>query len=178
MAKKILIAVAVLLLVLLAVVATRPDHYTVKRNASIAAPPDKVYALLVDFHVWSQWSPWEKLDPAMKKTWSGTTSGVGAIYEWSGNDQVGKGRMTIVEATPAKQVKIKLEFLEPWQSTSDTRFDLVAQGNQTTVDWVMEGRADNLGLKAMGLLMDMDKMVGSDFEKGLVDLKALAEKQP
>ncbi len=178
MAKKILITLAVLLVALLVVVATRPDHYTVKRTVAIQAPAAKVFAMLADLHVWSQWSPWERLDPAMKKTWSGATTGVGAIYEWAGNDQVGKGRIAILEVVPDKLVRIKLEFVEPWQTISEVQFNLSVQGEQTAVDWVMQGRAGSLGHKAMGLLMDMDKMVGDDFERGLADLKALAEKQP
>lgn len=176
MLKKILIGVAVLIVAVLGMAAMQPDTFTVQRSADVKAPADKVGALIADFHIWEKWSPWEKLDPAMKKTFTGANSGVGAVYEWTGNSDVGKGRMTLTSIDPGKSIKIKLEFLEPWTATNDTEFQLAVSGETTKVTWLMAGKNDGLMAKTMSMMMNMDKMVGGDFEKGLAALKGLAEK--
>ena len=170
MLKKVAIGIGVLVAVFLAVVASRPDTYTVTRSANIAAAPAVVYPLVSDFGKWAGWSPWAKLDPAMKTTFTGTQGNPGSTYAWAGNDQVGEGRMTITAVRPPLQVRMKLEFLKPWPSTSETVFDLFAESTGTRVVWTMTGDLDFIG-KAMCLVKDMDKMVGPDFERGLATLK-------
>lgn len=174
MVKKILLGVAAVLLVLVAVVATRPSRYAVERSATIAAPAELIYGQLADFHRWDAWSPWAKLDPAMKTSHSGAPSGQGAVYEWSGNDQVGKGRMTVTAAEPPTRLAIDLEFLEPFASRSRTDFTLAPAPGGTKVTWAMTGEL-GFAEKAVGLFMDMDTMIGKDFEKGLAQLEAVAE---
>jgi uncharacterized protein YndB with AHSA1/START domain len=175
MVKKVALIVLVLIAALLAYAATKPDTFSVQRTASIKAPPEKIYPLISDFHSWSAWSPWEKLDPAMKKTHSGPTSGKGAIYEWEGNSDVGKGRMEITEATPPSKVGIKLDFREPFEAHNVTEFTLQPKGDSTTVVWAMHGPNQYLG-KVMSVFVSMDRMIGKDFETGLANLKTLAEK--
>lgn len=176
MAKKILAVVGVVLLGFVAFVATRPADFTISRKTTIAAPPATVFAQINDFHLWSAWSPWEELDPKMTRTYDGAPSGTGAIYAWKGNDDVGEGRMTITEAKPGELVVIKLEFLKPFEATNTTTFTLTA-GPQTEVVWKMEGH-NNFMSKAFGVFMNMDALVGKDFEKGLAKLKTAAEKAP
>jgi uncharacterized protein YndB with AHSA1/START domain len=171
--KRIAIAAVLLVAILAAVVATRPSTFRVERSATAAAPPEAVYAQIADFHRWAAWSPWEKLDPGMKKDFAGPAVGQGAGYHWSGNDKVGEGRMTVTAATPGEQVVIQLEFLKPWASTSTTTFRLAPEGAGTRVTWSMEGHHDFMG-KAFSLFMDMDKMIGSDFERGLAQLAIAA----
>lgn len=174
MLRKILIVVAVLVVGLVAVISAQPSQYTVRRSAVISAAPEVVFPLINDFHNWASWSPWEKLDPAMKKTFEGSPVGTGSIYSWAGNSDVGEGRMTIAESKPNESVRIKLEFLKPFESTSTTDFLLKPSGGGTSVDWVMSGE-NNFIAKAFSLFMNMDKMVGGDFEKGLSQMKAVAE---
>lgn len=166
---KIAVVVVVILGVLAGFVATRPAEFSVTRSRTVAAPPDVVHAYVNDLARWREWSPWEKLDPAMQRHLSDTTSGTGASYHWSGNKEVGEGRMTITDTRPAESVTIRLEFIKPWQATSTTRFDLAPSGSGTNVTWTMTGR-NNFVSKAVCLVMDMDKMVGGDFEKGLASL--------
>jgi uncharacterized protein YndB with AHSA1/START domain len=158
---------------LLALVLARPDSFTVERSANIAAPPAVVYGLVQDFHAWEKWSPWAKLDPAMKTTYGGA-AGVGATYAWEGNDEVGAGKMTIDRLQPNESIVISLEFLKPMASTNSTEFRLAPDGNGTKVTWRMQGHNDFLG-KAFGLVMNMDQLIGKDFEKGLGQLRAAAE---
>lgn len=174
MAKKLGLVVLGLIVVLVGVIATRPSNFTVSRSAEVKAPPEIVYAHVSDFHQWADWSPWEKLDPSMKKTYSGTETGVGAKYEWNGNDKVGSGSMTIADAKPNEQLGITLEFLTPFKATNRTEFAFTPAAGGTTVTWAMKGE-NNFMAKAMSLVMDMDKMVGGDFEKGLAALKTAAE---
>lgn len=175
MLKKILITIVVLVALVLAYAATRPDTFSVQRSATIKAPPDKVYALINDFHRWGEWSPWEKLDPAMKRTFSGTPAGVGTIYEWNGNDKVGAGRMEITGAAPASKVDIKLDFIKPFEGHNVTEFTLTPQGDSTQVNWNMHGPAPFI-TKLMSVFVSMDAMIGKDFETGLANMKAAAEK--
>jgi len=147
----------------------------VERSATIAAPPERVFNKVQDFHAWEAWSPWAKMDPAMKTTYSGAPAGTGAVYDWSGNDDVGTGRMTIVETKPAQDIHIKLEFFKPWEALTKTRFQFQPEGNGTKVTWRMDG-TNTFMSKAMSLVMNMDEMIGKDFERGLAELKAQSEK--
>jgi uncharacterized protein YndB with AHSA1/START domain len=175
MLKKIAIGVVAILVIILGLAAMKPDTFTVKRVVSIKAPPEKIAPLITDFHQWSSWSPWERLDPAMKRTFSGAASGKGAVYEWEGNKDVGKGRMEIVDAaTPVKTV-IKLDFLQPFESHNTTEFTMLPQGETTTVSWDMSGPMPFIS-KIMTVFVSMDAMIGKDFDKGLSNLKAVAEK--
>lgn len=177
MLKKILIALAAIIAVFFAVVAMQPADFRYVRTATISAPASAVFAEINDFHKWASWSPWEKLDPAMAKTFEGPAFGTGAICSWAGNDEVGKGRMTIIESRAHESIKVKLEFVEPWPATNTTEFTLTPEGDQTAVTWSMAGE-NNFISKAFCLFIDMDKMMGSDFEKGLAQMKAVVEATP
>lgn len=177
MLMKILGGLLVLILLLVGFIATRPAEYRVERSTTVAAPASVVQAQIEDFHRWPEWSPWAKLDPAMKEEHSGAERGVGAVYFWSGNDKVGEGRMTVVESVPGEKVGIKLEFLKPFAATNPTTFAFAPDGDGTKVTWTMEGKNDFIG-KAMTLMMNMDKTVGGDFEKGLAQLKTVCESMP
>ena len=174
MVLKIIGGLVALMLLLLGYASTRPDSFRVERSANIKAPPDKVFANLQDFKLWANWSPWEKLDPAMARTFSPATSGKGAHYTWAG-DKVGAGRMEFLEVTPSSQLKIKLDFTQPFEAHNVVDFTLKPQGDTTQVTWAMSGPS-NLMVKVMHIFMSMDGIVGKDFEKGLADLKALSEK--
>jgi uncharacterized protein YndB with AHSA1/START domain len=175
MAKKITLSVVALVLLLLAYATTRPDSFRVERSTTIQAPPDKIYPLLNDFHQFGIWSPWEKLDPALQRTFSGAESGPGAVYAWTGNSDVGAGRMEILQTIPNKRVTVQLDFLEPIAGRNLTEYALEAHGDSTTVTWTMLGPSPYL-TKLMGVFVSMDTMIGKDFEKGLSQLKAVAEK--
>jgi carbon monoxide dehydrogenase subunit G len=164
----------ILIAAVLVYAATRPDTFRVQRSASIKAPPDKIFPLINDFREWSAWSPYEKKDPAMKRTFGATTSGKGAVYEWDGNGQVGSGRITIADASPPSQVMIKLDMIKPFAAHNDVAFILAPQGDSTMVTWNMQGAVPYLA-KIMHVFFNMDKMVGTDFEAGLANLKTAAE---
>lgn len=155
--------------------ATRPDTFRVQRSASIKAPPDKIFAMINDLHGWSAWSPYEKKDPAMKRTFSGASSGKGAVYEWDGNNQVGKGRMEVIETTPPSKVLIKLDFIKPFEGHNTAEFTMEPKEGNTVVTWAMYGPAAFM-TKLIGIFMNMDAMIGNDFAAGLANLKAAAEK--
>jgi hypothetical protein len=175
MLKTILIVVVVLVAVVLIYAATKPDQFRIQRTASISAPAEKIFPLINDFHTWSVWSPWEKLDLAMKKTHSGAPQGKGAVLEWDGNKDVGTGRMEVLESIPSSKILIKLDFLKPFEAHNQAEFTLVPNTGSTQVTWAMYGPQPYI-VKVMSLFCSMDKMVGGQFEKGLADLKALAEK--
>jgi hypothetical protein len=175
MFKKIALTLVALIGLVLLFALTRPDSFSVERRISMKAPPDKVFGLVNDFHHWPEWSPWEKLDPGMKRMHSGANSGVGAVYAWEGNDKVGAGRMEITAAQAPGQVDIKLDFLRPFASGNTTRFQLKAQGDGTEFVWTMQGPMPYIS-KLMSVFVSMDKMIGPDFERGLANLKAVAEK--
>lgn len=158
----------------LILVALQPDGYRVQRSAKLAAPADTVFEQVNDFHKWEAWSPWAKLDPAMKTTYDGPASGKGAMYHWVGNSDVGEGRMTILESTPSSKVLIKLEFIKPFESLCETTFTFAPDGQKTDVSWVMTG-SNNFMSKVMQIFVSMDKMVGGDFDKGLENLKKVTE---
>ena len=174
---KILIGLAVLVGLFLIVVATRPSAFRITRKATIAAPVSAIFAEVNDFHKWVAWSPFEKFDPAAKKTYEGPTSGVGAIYRWAGNSQAGEGSSTITESRPNELVRMKLEFLKPFKATNTAEFTFEPSGDQTVVTWSMSGN-NNFMAKAFGLIMNCDKMVGSQFEEGLANLRTLVERTP
>lgn len=174
MAKKIGIAVLGLLVVLLVVIALQPAHFRIERSAVVAAPPAAVFEQVNDFHNWAKWSPWEKLDPGMKKTFSGPPAGSGAEYAWAGNDKAGEGKMTITGSKPTEQVDIRLDFIKPFAATNQSTFTLTPSGAGTKVQWAMEGNNGFIS-KAFCLFVDMDKMVGKDFEQGLANLNVAAK---
>jgi hypothetical protein len=173
MLKKILFALAATFVVLGIVVALQPPTFHIERSVTIAAPPPVPHALVNDFHAWSGWSPWEKLDPTMKRSYDGPVAGVGAKYAWAGNDDVGEGRMTI-EQSSVRQIAIRLEFIEPFAATNRATFAFEPVTEGTKVTWAMDGDK-NFASKAFGLVMDMDEVIGADFERGLASLKTLAE---
>ena len=174
MLKKIGFVLVGLVAALLLFAATRPGSFSVERRIVIQAPPDKIQPLISDFHRWADWSPWEKIDPAMKRTFSGPPAGVGATYGWQGNSEVGSGRMEVKQAA-ADKVSIQLDFIEPFEGHNTADFLLAPQGSGTEVRWVMFGPATFV-TKLMGVFVSMDSMIGKDFEKGLAQLKAAAEK--
>lgn len=175
MIKITLVVVAVVIAGILILAATKPDNFSVQRSASIKAPPEKVFALINDFQRWGAWSPWEKKDPAMKRTFSGAAEGQGSAYAWEGNGEVGSGRMEIMESTPASKIAIKLDFLKPFEAHNIAEFELAPQGEATTVTWTMHGPAPFVS-KLMQVFFNMDRMIGKDFETGLANMKAAAEK--
>ena len=174
MLKKILIGVVVVLVVFAAVVATRPASFSVERSATIPTPPDTAFTQVNDFHAWAGWSPWEKLDPGMKKTFTGASTGAGSIYYWNGNDKVGEGRMTMEKSERPGTIGIKLEFMRPFATTNQTTFTFAPVPEGTKVTWTMAGQNNFLG-KAASMFMDMDKLVGGDFERGLSALSLQAK---
>jgi hypothetical protein len=171
---KILAAIAVLLVVFVIIVALRPSDFSVARSAAINAPAARVFAQVNDFHNWDKWSPWAKIDPSMKQTYEGAPAGQGAIYTWTGNSQVGQGRMTITESRPNEKIHIHLEFMKPFAGVCPTHFTFAPQGNQTLVNWTMTGRHTFVP-KAIGLFINMEKMIGGQFEQGLAQMKSVAE---
>ncbi len=173
MLKKIALLILVLVVGILVLAATKPDDFRVQRTTSINAPPDKIVPLIKDFHAWSSWSPFEKLDPAMKRTYSGAGSGAGAVYQWEGNSEAGAGRMEIIDSSASK-VAIKLDFNRPFESHNIAEFTLDPNGQTTNVTWAMRGPNLFIG-KVMSVFVSMDNMVGSEFETGLRNLKAVAE---
>lgn len=179
-ALKVIGVIALVLVVLvvgvLILASTKPAIFTVQRTLNVAAEPEKVLTHVRDFHRWKDWSPYEKLDPNLKRTFSGSEKDVGAIYEWEGNDKAGKGRMEVVESAPTK-VAINLDFFQPFECHGNVaEFTAVPDGKSTKVTWKMTGPNLFVG-KVMSVFMDMDKMVGQDFEVGLANLKGLAEKE-
>lgn len=175
MIRKLLLGVVVLILAVLAFATRQPDTFSVERRLVMNAPPEKVFAQINDFHAWEAWSPWAKLDPAMKSTYSGAAQGVGAVYEWSGNSDVGSGRMAIKSATAPSEVVIALDFMTPIESHNVTTFMITPVSGGTEVVWSMKGESDYL-TKLMTMVSSMDKMVGPDFTRGLEQLKAVVEK--
>jgi len=170
----ILIGLAAVAVVFVIVVAMRPANFRVTRTAAISAPPAFVFAQVNDLHKWEAWSPWEKIDPALKRTFEGPAAGPGASYRWVGNNKVGEGCMTITESRPDEFIRFKLEFLKPFKASNVAEFTFKPEGNQTVVTWSMAGK-NNFMFKAVGLFMNCDQMIGGDFEKGLAQMKSVAE---
>ncbi len=167
----VIIAISIAAILILAT--TKPNSFSVQRSISIKAPPEKIFAVIDDFHRWRSWSPYEEKDPAMKRTYSGAGSGKGAIYEWNGNRNVGSGRMEILETTPSKTT-IKLDFYTPFEGHNTAEFTTLPRGDATTLTWAMRGAAPFMS-KVMQVFMNMDTMIGKDFEIGLTNLKDVAE---
>jgi uncharacterized protein YndB with AHSA1/START domain len=172
------IIVVILLVVvvagLLGFAATKPDQFRVQRATRIKAPPEKIFALVSDLHAHGLWSPWEKKDPAMKRTFSGAASGVGAVYEWEGNRNIGKGRMETAAVSPPSKVTFKLDFIKPFEAHNIAEFTLDSHSDATELTWAIYGPSPLLS-KVMGLFCSMDNMIGREFETGLANLKAIAE---
>ncbi|GAB2864675.1 K(+)-transporting ATPase subunit F [Pseudoduganella ginsengisoli] len=175
MLKKIAIGIVAVVVIILGLALLQPNSFAVSRSIAIKAPAEKIYPLISDFHEWGKWSPWEGLDPNMKRTFTGPASGAGAVYSWDGNDAVGAGRMEITGAQAPSKVDIKLDFLKPIASQNTTVFALQPEGDGTKVVWTMSGPSSFM-TKLMGVFVSMDKMIGPDFEKGLASMKAAAEK--
>ena len=179
--KKVLLGLLAVVLVAIAGVlvaaALQPDSFRIARSLAIAAPPDRIYPLIADFHRWGGWSPYEELDPAMKREIGGPPSGVGATYAWAGDSQAGAGTMRITEAAPPSRVVIDLAFTEPFEANNTALFTLAPEGDGTLVTWAMEGKS-SFPFKVMGLFFDADQMIGQDFETGLANLKREAEGAP
>ena len=174
MIKKILLVLAIFIIVFIVIVALQPAEYSIVRTAGIAAPAPAVFGEVNDFHKWEAWSPWAKLDPEAKNTFEGPPTGTGAIFTWAGNKKVGAGRMKITESNPDYLIRIKLDFLKPFASTATTEFVFNPEDSQTAVTWTMTGRKNFIS-KGFCLFMNMDKMVGGDFERGLASLKSVVE---
>jgi hypothetical protein len=174
--KRVLIGFVAAIAVFAAVVALQPGEFKVARTASIAAPAPAVFTQVNDLHRWEAWSPWAKIDPTMKQTYEGAASGMGAICSWAGNKEVGEGRMTVTESRPSDLIRLKLEFFKPMEGTSMAEFAFKPEGTQTSVTWSMSGQKNFIS-KAVCMFMDMDKMLGGQFEKGLTQLKSVVERK-
>jgi hypothetical protein len=175
MLRKLLLGVVVLVAAVLLLATRQPDTFSVERRLVMNASPERVFAQIHDFHAWESWSPWAKLDPAMTATYSGAAQGVGAVYEWSGNSEVGAGRMTIKSATAPSEVVVALDFLTPIESHNVTTFMITPVSGGTEVIWTMKGNSEYV-TKLMTMFMSMDKMVGPDFARGLKQLKTVVER--
>lgn len=170
----VLIAAAVLVALLLIAIAMQPADFRITRSTTIAASPATVFSLVNDFHQWENWSPWAKLDPNATAEFAGPASGKEAHFRWAGNKEVGEGMMTITESRPHELVAIRLEFLKPFKATNTAEFTFKPEGDQTAVTWSMSGKNNFVG-KAFGMIVNCDKMVGTQFEKGLATMKSIAE---
>lgn len=169
-------AIALLVVLLLVVIWLRSSEIMVTRKGTMTAPPSAPFAEVNDFRRWRGWSPWENLDPNLNRAYEGPPAGVGSSYHWSGNKKVGEGKMTITESRPGERIRIRLEFIKPFPAVNEALFAFRAMGNQTEVTWTMNGKC-NFMMKAMGLFMSMDQMLGRSFEQGLTQLKAVSEGQ-
>ncbi len=181
MIKKVILGLLTLIvsvvIIFCIVAAMQPADFKITRSATFNAQPERIFEQINNLHNWEAWSPWDKIDPEMKKTYSGPDSGPGATYAWSGNKEVGEGKMTIAESHPSQHIKVDLDFIAPFAVKNVSEFVLKPEGGQTTVTWSMTGKR-NFILKAFSLLIDMDKHVGGDFEKGLTQLKPVVESAP
>ena len=169
----VVLAIAIAIVLILA--ATKPDSFAVQRAALVDAPPERIFPLISDFRQWGSWSPYEHKDPAMKRTFSGAARGNGAVYAWEGDKNVGSGRMEILEAAAPSKIVIKLDFYSPFEAHNTAEFTMLPQGDETRVTWRMHGPAPFMA-RIMHVFINIDKMVGKDFEFGLANLKRLAEK--
>lgn len=172
---KILAVVVVAIAAILIYASTRPDSFRVERSAAMNAPPEKIFPYIEELKRWTEWSPYEGRDPAMKRIYSGAERGKGAVYEWDGNKNVGTGRMEILDSKPPQKVVIKLDFLKPFEGHNTAELTVEPKGGQTMVTWAMYGPSTFM-TKLVGTLMDMDDMIGRDFAAGLAKLKTIVEK--
>lgn len=170
----IAVGVVVLIAIFLTLAAMRPNSFRVERSIDINAPADKIFPLINDYKHWGSWSPYENVDPTMQRTFSGTPSGKGSVYEWTGNKNVGHGRMEIIDTAPPSKVVIKLDFFSPFEAHNIAEFTMRKQGNATNVTWAMHGPAPYMA-KIMHMFFNMDRMVGGQFQQGLNSMKAVAE---
>jgi uncharacterized protein YndB with AHSA1/START domain len=170
----IAIVLAIVIVIVLILAATKPATFSVQRAIDIAAPPERIFPLINDFHQWGSWSPWEKKDPEMKRSFSGPQSGKGAVYGWEGNKNVGSGRMEILEASTPSKILIRLDFFTPFEGHNTAEFTIQPQGGASHVNWVMRGPASFMS-KLMQVFINLDRMIGKDFEAGLSSLKTLSE---
>ncbi len=177
MIKKILIGLLALIAVICIVASFQPDDMQVTRSTTTTAPPEAVFKVVNDFRQWDSWSPWSKLDPAMKVTLEGPPEGVGAVYHWSGNNEVGEGTTRLIESKPSEKVGMKLEMVRPMAGTTDVQFTFQPEGTGTKVTWAMQGKRPFIG-KIVGLFMDCEKMCGDQFNEGLANLKKIVEGAP
>jgi uncharacterized protein YndB with AHSA1/START domain len=173
MLRRLGLGLASLVVVLIVAIALQPAHFAIQRSLEIQAPPAAVYAQIQDLHAWEAWSPWATADPRMKQSYSGAPAGVGAISSWDG-PEAGKGQMTITAVKPDREVDIELQFFAPMEATNTVVFTLVPTAGGTNVTWRMEGDNDFFG-KAFDLFVDLDQMVGADFERGLAAMKSVVE---
>lgn len=173
---KICVALVLLIAAILILAATRPDTFQIQRSITVNAPPEKVFALIDDFHNWSQWAPQDKEDPSMKRSYSGPVSGIGAESKWQGAGSTGQGTMRIVKSLPFQSVIVKVDFEKPFVAHNSNEFTLISQGTRTTVTWSMQGTNVYM-TKVMSIFTNMDRMMGKHFETGLANLKAAAEQQ-
>ena len=171
-----LAVIAAIVGVFLIVVAMQPSDFKIERSATMRAPAPAAFAQVNDFQNWRTWSPWEKVDPALKRQYQGPKAGTGAVYAWQGNNDAGEGRMTITESRPGELVRIRLEFFKPFAATNQADFTFKPSGDSTTVTWAMTGQ-NNFLAKAIGLFVDMDRMVGGMFDQGLTQMKAIVERR-
>jgi uncharacterized protein YndB with AHSA1/START domain len=171
---KIVIGLAAALVVVAVVVARQPSRYRVARSVEIGAPPERVFALVNDLRRWEAWSPWLKADPGARTAYEGASAGPGAAFTWSGNREVGEGRMTITESHPSDLVRLRLDFLRPFKSTAAAEFTFAPSGRGTVASWSMSGEK-NFAAKALHMVVNMDKMIGGKFDEGLAQMKAIAE---
>ena len=175
MLKTLAIVIVLLIAALLIYAATKPDTFRVERSVNVKAPAEKIFPLINDFHQMATWSPWEKIDPALQRTYGGAANGKGAVYEWRGNKDIGEGRMEITESTPSSKILLNLHFIKPFEATNTVEFTLVPDGDTTKVTQAMYGPSPYLS-KLMTIFFSMEKMVGEKYEEGLASLKLLAEK--
>jgi uncharacterized protein YndB with AHSA1/START domain len=170
----VLVIVVIVVAALILLVSTRPSEFRISRSGTISAPPAAVFPHVNDLRKWEAWSPWAKLDPNAKSTFEGPAAGVGAVFGWAGNKEVGEGRMTILESRPDELVRIKLEFFKPFKATNTAEFIFKLEDGRTVVTWSMFG-TNNFMAKAINLVINCDRMVGGQFERGLANLRAVAE---
>jgi len=171
----VVLLVVILVAALLIYGALQPAAFSVVREADYNAPAEQVFAQLNDFRNWSGWSPWEKMDPDLKRKFGDKSAGVGAEYSWIGNKKVGEGNMEITESEPSKRMQLDLNFIKPFQASNVTEFTLTPHGSGTHLKWEMRGNRPFM-FRVMGMFFSMDKIVGGDFEKGLVNLRGIVEK--
>lgn len=173
----VLVVATIIVVALVIIIALQPAEFRIARSTVMSAPATAVFAQVNDFHKWEGWNPWGKIDPAMKQTYEGEPAGTGAVYTWSGNNEVGEGRMTITESRPSDLIRVKLEFMKPFAAVNVAAFTFKPECGQTAVTWSMTG-AKNFMAKAIHLFMSMDKMIGGQFEKGLAEMKSIVETAP
>src|SRR3954465_309399 len=171
----IAVVLAIAIAAVLVLAATKPERFSVKREISVKAPAEKIFPLINDFHQWVSWSPYEHRDPALKRTYSGAESGKGAVYAWDGNKNVGSGRMEILDTSVPSKILIKLDFFKPFEGHNTAEFTMLPQGDATNVTWLMQGPARFM-TRVMQVFINLDNMIGKDFEVGLANLKKLTEK--